>query len=872
MSVSALAVFVILNGMHKYVPDDSSVSNGTVGQPTYTIMCFKRLVTGRRLIDRYIRRTFPCDSLARCQLACTIEREFICEGFNYRFATSPEIGSSCQLTAMPGMNLDLTLDFISDRDYDFYSRDRNAPATCGQLTYATWNYGAGGGGGGYGGGYGGGGGGAGVGAGGGGGYDRRPNVGADGWWYKPRDPWLPDGVYGVRVQPRVDPLPPPPDTYTPRWNTGHECFVRARTGFRLHRQAIVMTLNAATLYDCEVVCANEKKFMCNIISYRYSSVPSTDNCQLGEKSYRQLDIYFDLVPDRDYDVYVRNEYSRPNCQPTRTWDSDCFERIRTGLRLDTSMVRFAVNTDSLVDCELICLHIRHFTCRAFSYRYGVPKGSSEYNCLLTDIPVPEMDPRRHFIEDRDCEVYHRGSYGHGCEIDRWPYSGYPTSSYIPTNKKDWLPEVPLMPPVRPTIVTITTTSLRPPYDQPSTPRPGSDVPGHSFFTPTGKPYLPPDYGYPGHNNKGTYKPPTYLPPPKDKPQPVWPVTGYDVQSSSRKMDKLCYIPYGSPARLSAASVGNSVLVVNELECKAECSRSRDQTHFKCATISYWSGHCELSDIELRDLRPGQDFTQHDSYWLFSWDFTNPRCFVPTYKPPSGSPTKPSSGGGIWPSSGGGVWPTSGGGVWSSYTVTGRPCKWGTKCAHRADAGIWSCPVEDGDWDYCCRPDHHCGYSEGYSYPWCYVGSVSREQWRPCSESYRPYQEHKRKAPHWPISYVHKQGPPNNTARHQPSLVDNFLESLHFEKDRILLNSSGSSAPYSTVTPLSKDTNTSSLLEFQIVDVSETPKNDSDSSVISEKTNNITALSNQFSSVKRMHSQTTEHTKEKKNVKRSTSIT
>lgn len=98
---------------------------------------------------------------------------------------------------------------------------------------------------------------------------------------------------------------------------------------------------------------------------------------------------------------------------------------------------------------------------------------------------------------------------------------------------------------------------------------------------------------------------------------------------------MCYIPYGSPARLSAAAVGNSVLVVNELECKAECSRARENTHFKCATISYWSGHCELSDIELRDLRPGHDFTQHDTYWLFSWDFTNPRCFTPTFKPPTG---------------------------------------------------------------------------------------------------------------------------------------------------------------------------------------------------------------------------------------------
>lgn len=89
---------------------------------------------------------------------------------------------------MPGMNLDLTLDFTSDRDYDFYSRDRNAPAACGHLTYKTWNYG----------------------------YDRRTKVGADGWWQKPRDHWLPDDVYAVRIQPRVDPQ----DAFKPKWNSG----------------------------------------------------------------------------------------------------------------------------------------------------------------------------------------------------------------------------------------------------------------------------------------------------------------------------------------------------------------------------------------------------------------------------------------------------------------------------------------------------------------------------------------------------------------------------------------------------------------------------------------------------------------------------
>lgn len=121
---------------------------------------------------------------------------------------------------------------------------------------------------------------------------------------------------------------------------------------------------------------------------------------------------------------------------------------------------------------------------------------------------------------------------------------------------------------------------------------------------------------------------------------------------------VCYVAYGSPARLKAAAVATSAVVVNEHECKAECSRARESSKFRCATISYWSvastavfpkfsefiilccffrsGHCELSDIELRDLKPEYDFTRDDSYWLFSWDFTNPKCYTPFVTPPTGS--------------------------------------------------------------------------------------------------------------------------------------------------------------------------------------------------------------------------------------------
>lgn len=46
-----------------------------------------------------------------------------------------------------------------------------------------------------------------------------------------------------------------------------------------------------------------------------------DNCHLGDKTTRQLDVFQDLVPDRDSDVFSRNELSQPGCQPSRNWDT-----------------------------------------------------------------------------------------------------------------------------------------------------------------------------------------------------------------------------------------------------------------------------------------------------------------------------------------------------------------------------------------------------------------------------------------------------------------------------------------------------------------------------------------------------------------------
>lgn len=73
-------------------------------------------------------------------------------------------------------------------------------------------------------------------------------------------------------------------------------------------------------------------------------------------------------------------------------------------------------------------------------------------------------------------------------------------------------------------------------------------------------------------------------------------------------------------------------------------------------------------------------------------------------------------------------------------MSGWPCRRGTGCIQNKVAGFWFCELEGGDensWDYCCRPDHHCGHSQGFRYSWCYVGP-ERTQWRKCSDKYYPY--------------------------------------------------------------------------------------------------------------------------------------
>ena len=44
------------------------------------------------------------------------------------------------------------------------------------------------------------------------------------------------------------------------------------------------------------------------------------------------------------------------------------------------------------------------------------------NCHMSDWPFFELDPRKQLVDDLAYELYSRGSYGHGCEINHYiPY-------------------------------------------------------------------------------------------------------------------------------------------------------------------------------------------------------------------------------------------------------------------------------------------------------------------------------------------------------------------------------------------------------------------------------------------------------------------
>ena len=49
------------------------------------------------------------------------------------------------------------------------------------------------------------------------------------------------------------------------------------------------------------------------------------------------------------------------------------------------------------------------------------------------------------------------------------------------------------------------------------------------------------------------------------------------------------------------------------------------------------------------------------------------------------------------------------------SVAGAECKSGL--IYDNDVRYYYCRTDDKEWDYCCRPDSVCGFSDGFDFPW-----------------------------------------------------------------------------------------------------------------------------------------------------------
>ncbi|XP_012220151.1 uncharacterized protein [Linepithema humile] len=578
-----------------------------------------------------------------------------------------------------------------------------------------------------------------------------------------------------------------------------ECSVRAGAGFRLSRRVVRRTYLTPNLDHCESLCINEKSYVCMSFSYRYNVAPTdpTDNCLLSDISYKDLNFYIDLEPDRDYDIYAIVANSR-TCGTRKESSShlpdECFWRVRSGFGMPMDVVRKSIIVDNLGECQAECTITQEFMCRSFTFKYGLEKGHSadtQTNCYLSDWPSQDINPT-HMPDMDGAELYERGSFGRGCEpytvpffnmgrfSDKQPSQGDEGVCYSGYNKPCKL---------TPYAVLLATyvNSEQDCRQKCSKMRETDSIPCMAFsykLTTHGTEEncllsdvpirdLRPGLDYIHDNDHVLYAW-------KDL-DPYCVVTGYSVDDDH---------VFGGPSPLRPLLPGP-------------------------LRPNFSSG----GGAGYPSTRPDNNYPDAIPRPFFTKPNGNHYGMRPTYDPDRPDPVRPyrpgGGNGGHDDKFGYGNRPSGFGygigpfypdehSTFRYYTVNGYPCRRGTKCEKNKIAGFWTCETEGseyGSWDYCCAPTQHCGYSQGYNYQWCYVGS-SEDQWRPCSEKYFPYlpssrpmrpkiagddrhdrpdrphdrpdrphdrpdRPHDRPdsgdyGRHWPITYLHRGPPPNCT--------------------------------------------------------------------------------------------------------------
>nr|XP_045620556.1 uncharacterized protein LOC123771868 isoform X1 [Procambarus clarkii] len=178
----------------------------------------------------------------------------------------------------------------------------------------------------------------------------------------------------------------------------------------------------------------------------------------------------------------------------------------------------------------------------------------------------------------------------------------------------------------------------------------------------------------------------------------------------------CFRLVVTESALEGRVVRDSFTVADIQECERECARSR---RYMCKSFSfrYYRGsmknkNCFLSDQEHRDLSSYNLVKERESDF-YERRLYDRECAVDELEYEDQYP--PGEG---------------------KAVVTGIRC-YRDHCREDRKAGYFFCETDHtGAWDYCCRPRARCGYSEDYPIPWCYVGRVGHNQWRPCNDKGR----------------------------------------------------------------------------------------------------------------------------------------
>ncbi|XP_076284718.1 relative of woc [Lasioglossum baleicum] len=549
--------------------------------------------------------------------------------------------------------------------------------------------------------------------------------------------------------------------------TGQRCSITYATGSKLGRNVLRKSCLARDPKQCEQLCLAETAYACGSFAYRYNvlSTNPTDNCLLSDLSHKDLNSYTDLEPDRDYDVYImiqdpkvcysKEETSRPPAE-------ECFSRVRSGFGIPTDITRKSTLAHNMGECQFACTTSQDFLCKSFVFVYGTVKqrdrGHTNPNCFLSDWTSGEIDPVN--MPDMDgAELYERSSFSYGCGA----YPSVPSVSELATfyekgsvsTQSDELcyaryhRPCKLMPPA---IVSSARTPTRSECRQRcSSMRNTGTIPCMSF-------------NYMRANTDGTQHNCWLSDISIQDLRPNLDYTHDDnhVLYMWKDLEPFCGLSTNPLYETNITPINKDRGQLPPASFPPTLEQPNPQIVFDDRT--HGTGPIFDSDPRTRNqFQPGMYGHDHERENGHETDHIsnvgNPGVQPPSsydrFEPGLDSPfhfhSRTLS-------------------TFQRYTVSGHPCRNGTLCQRNEVAGFWSCEIEgnseQGSWNYCCEPDHKCGYSQGYEYPWCYVG-LKYDQWRPCSETYYPYvskdlsfyrQFPAYSARHWPVIYQHETVP------------------------------------------------------------------------------------------------------------------